>query len=229
MHLMIWRRYRAAVCLTIWSFSILLSTVLLFAEEPERKVQNNVITSERDPAVRIKLPAHAEYVGVDRWDLYNIADCELHAFVKADAQKNMQRVYWVQFEQYLPSKPDLHHTYDSPRHVSMGGLDFYVDTRLGTSEEKSKADSDSEHIRALVNRRGYKWPKEFMYVRFVHLLDEARRKELMIIYAEDLGSTGFSAADLGESGRAHSRWKQLEEELIERARQAVVVVPGGSR
>ena len=154
----------------LFSLTALASATLCAGGTPERTVQDNVITSQRDPAVRIKLPEFAEYVGADRWDLYAIADCEVHAFVKADPQKNVQRLYWVQFEQYLPIKPDLHHTYDSPRHATIGGLDFYVDTQIGTTEQKPKPDSDGEHIRALVSGRGYKWPKEFMYVRLVHLL-----------------------------------------------------------
>jgi hypothetical protein len=94
------------------------------AQAPERRVENNVIVSDRDPTVRIELPKSVRYVGADRWDLYDIADCELHAFVEADAQKNVQRLYWVQFEGYLPTKPDVHHQYDSPRHATIGGLDF---------------------------------------------------------------------------------------------------------
>jgi len=83
-------------------------------------VEGNVITSERDPQVRIHLPNSAQYVGADRWVLYGMADCELHAFVDADPQKNVQRLYWVQFEGYLPTKPELKHKYDSPRHVDIG-------------------------------------------------------------------------------------------------------------
>src|SRR5207253_2835100 len=73
---------------------------------PERKAEGNVVTSHRDPSVRIELPKSVQYVGADRWVLYDIADCELHAFVNADRQKNVQRLYWVQFEAYLPTKPD---------------------------------------------------------------------------------------------------------------------------
>ncbi len=39
------------------------------------------------------------------------------------------------------------------------------------------------------------------YVRLVHLLDEQRRKELMIIYGEDLAPTGFTAAGVSLSLR----------------------------
>ena len=44
----------------------------------------------------------------------------------------------------------------------------------------------ASHIRKLIASRGYKMPANAMYVRLVHLLDEAKRKELMIIYGEDL-------------------------------------------
>jgi hypothetical protein len=49
---------------------------------PERKVEGNAITSENDPRVRIELLKSVQYVGADRWVLYGIADCELHAFVE---------------------------------------------------------------------------------------------------------------------------------------------------
>ena len=54
---------------------------------PERKVEEKIITSERDPEVRIRLPKSVRYVGADRWVLYGIADCELHAFVEAMSRK----------------------------------------------------------------------------------------------------------------------------------------------
>jgi hypothetical protein len=190
---------------------------------PERKVEGNVITSERDPAVRIQLPRSAHYVGADRWVLYDIADCELHAFVDADEHKSVQRLYWVQFEGYLPTKPELKHTYDSPRHTNIGGMDFYVDTWIRANNEETKPGSDREHIEALIRAKGYKMPAAMMYVRLVHLLDEQKRKELMIIYGEDLAPTGLTAVDLSEHGRALDRWPAIEKELVERAEKVAVI------
>lgn len=205
--------------------SLLLNCGLLRAQTsaPERKVNGNIITSERDPKARIELPESVHYVGADRWVLYGIADCELHAFVEADGQKNVQRLYWVQFEQYIPSKPDLHHTYDSPRHTTIGGMDFYVDTWVWPTGIPSKPGSDRQHIDSLVRAKGYKMPAGMMYVRLVHLLDEPKRKELMIIYGEDLASTGLAAAELGENGKAHDRWASIERGLVERARQRTAI------
>jgi hypothetical protein len=186
-------------------------------------VEGNVITSERDPAVRVHLPKSAEYLGANRWVLYGMADCELHAFVDVDAQKNVQRLYWVQFESYLPTRPELKHTYDSPKHVNLGGMDFYVDTWVRTKDAETQPGSDLEHILALIAAKGYHMPEAMMYVRLVHLLDEQKRKELMIIYGEDVAQSGFSAAELQPGGKAHDRWASIAQGLLERAEKKVAV------
>ncbi len=190
---------------------------------PERRVQGNVVVSERDPKVAIQLPKSVQYVGADRWVLYGIADCELHAFVEADQKKNVQKLYWVQFEGYLPSRPELKHRYDSPRHTEIGGMDFYVDTWVRADSEKIEPGSDRQHIEALIHNKGYKMPPGMMYVRLVHLLDEQKRKELMIIYGENLASTGFTPTDLAKGGKAYDQWPVIEKGLVERAEKQIVV------
>jgi hypothetical protein len=208
-------------------FVLFVSSVVATAQAPERKVENNnVIVSERDPRVRIELPKSVHYVGADRWVLYGIADCELHAFVEADSQRKVERLYWVQFEGYLPSKPRLKHQYDSPRHTTIGGLDFYVDTWTRATDEKATAGSDLEHIKSLIREKGYKLPAGMMYVRLVHLMDQ-KRKELMVIYAEDLAPTGPTAADLQKGGKAHE-WSGIEESLLERAEKKIKIQKTGT-
>jgi hypothetical protein len=201
-----------------------ISCCALFATQnqvPERRVQGNTTISAHDPKLRVRLPESVRYVGADRWVLYGIADCELHAFVKADEQKNVQELYWVQFESSIPTRPALHHKYDSPRHATIGGLDFYVETWPRSNGEKTEAGSDREHIDALIREKGYKIPTDMMYVRLVHLLDTEKRKELMIIYGEDLAPTGFTAADLREGGKDSGQWPALEKGLIERAKTKI--------
>ena len=193
-------------------------------KHPERTVAGNVITSERDPKVRIELPRSVRYVGADRWVLYGMADCELHAFVEENDQMSLQRLYWVQFEGYLPTRPELRHTYDSPRHTNIDGYDFYVDTWVAPSDATDEPGSDSEHIKALLRAGGYNIPG-MMKVRLVHLLDEQKRKELMIIYGEDLAATGFSVDDLNQGGKARDRWPAIAEGLIDRARRRISLSP----
>ena len=188
--------------------------------EPDRTVQGTTVASTHDPAVRIQFPSGAQYVGGARWPLYNLADCELHVFIDADAQHSVRGLYWVQFEGYLPSKPDAHYTYDSPRHLQLGGLDFYVDTWPRADGEPTRAGSDREHVEALIGDHGYHMPAGMAYVRLVHLLDEQKRKELMIVYGEALPS-GLSAADVKEGGKAHDQWPAIEGTLIDHAKQKI--------
>jgi len=200
---------------------VLVPFLLAQSFAPDRKVRGSSISSAHDPNVQIHLPESARYVGADRWILYDLADCELHAFVEADDAKGVQRLYWIQFEGYLPSRPDLAHTYDSPRHTAIGGLDFYLDSWARSANAETRSGSDREHIESLIRLKGYKMPAGMMYVRFVHLLDQKKRKELMIIYGEDLAPTGFTPADLEEGGKARDRWPDLENGLILRAQKAI--------
>ena len=154
-----------------------------------------------------------------------MADCELHAFVQADPQKKVQRLYWVQFESYLPTRPELRHTYDSPRRTQISGLDFYVDTWVEPTNEHIKPGSDVEHIHNLLETHGYKPPSAMMSVRLVHLLDPQKRKELMFIYSEDVASTGFTASQLRTGGPAHDQWPTIEPGLIERAKRSIAIHP----
>jgi len=216
-------RHRSMACSKILIVLFFGGFVAAQIKAPERRVVANVITSEHDPKVRLRLPKAVQYVGADRWVLYGIADCELHAFVEADEQKNVQRLYWVQFEGYIPTRPELKHEYNSPQHANIGGMDFYVDTWVRSRDGKTRPGSDREHIEALIRQRGYKMPAGMMDVRLVHLLDEQKRKELMIIYGEDVTPTGFNAAGLDEGGKAHDRWPAIEKALVERAVKMIVI------
>jgi hypothetical protein len=207
----------------LFTFAVLLSFAVAQAKAPERTVNGNSVLSERDPKVKIEVPGSSKYVGADRWILYDIADCEIHGYIDADANKNVTRLYWIQFEAYVPEKPDLHHTYDSPRHAQIGGLDFYVDTWPRANDAETRAGSDREHIEKLVRSKGYKMPEGMGYVRLVHLLDLEKRKELMIIYGEAL-PPGITAADLDEKGKdRETKWPKIEQQLIQGAQQRIKV------
>jgi hypothetical protein len=190
---------------------------------PERKVEGNLITSEHDPKVRIELPQSVRYVGADRWVLYSIADWELHVFVEANAQKDVQRLYWIQFEGYVPTRPELRHNYPMTKTDKLGGMLFDVRARFGLSSETPKPGSDLEHVRSLLRVNGYNLPEAMMNVHFVHLLDDQKRKELMTIYAEDLKPTGFTVNDSIPGGKDSGQWPSIETSLIQRAKRTLTL------
>lgn len=192
-----------------------------YGDAPERIAHGHNVVSTHDPKMEIDLPADAKYVGSDRWVLKVYADdIELHAFVDTGADKRIRRLYWVQFEAYLPSHPEMKHSYDSPRHAIIGNLDFFVDTWVESPDSADEPDSDSAHLKTLLRSKGYTLPSSMMSVRFVHVMDGAR-KELMFIYSEDLASTGLTAVDFKKGGKAYDRWPELEKGLIARGQQSL--------
>lgn len=201
----------------------LLSGTLLSAQDlrPERKVEGSTITSLHDPSLAIELPKAAHYVGADRWILYNVADCELHVFVEADKAKVVQSMYWIQFEGFIPSRPELRHKYPFTETAKLAGMDFDLRARFGANDEKPKPGSDLEHVQTLIRTAGYTLPGGMMNVRLVHLLDEAGRNELMLIYSEDLRPTGFAAADLMPGGKGSAQWPAIQKALVERAQKRI--------
>ena len=212
-------------------FLIPLLCLLAFsqAKAPERhvNVEGSYLVSDHDPKVKIELNEDARYMGADRWNLYDVADCEVHAFVDGSRHtQKIERLYWIQFEQYLPEKADAKYEYDSPRKMNIGGLDFYVDTWVRSNGAPSKAGSDREHVEKIIADKGWKMPAEgMMYTRLVYLPDSSKRKELMIIYGEYLEPYGLTAADLDEGGKAHARWPELEKGMLERLQDRMVITP----
>jgi hypothetical protein len=131
-----------------------------------------------DPAFR--------YVGAQRFELYGIADAEQHIFVDADAERRVRRMFWVQFEGFLPSTKETYN-YRTPRKERFGPLEFMVDVRpFGTPDNP---ESDGERVLRLLEGQGLQWPKDALRARLIHLPGTDRRNELMVIYVEASGDT----------------------------------------
>ena len=191
--------------------------------KPDRLVSGSKIISSHDPIATISLPKAAVYIGADRWTLFGIADCEIQLFVQSNSRKVIQRLYWVQFEAYVPEKPELTHAYRDPVKL-LWGKDFYVRARFGPTDEIPKPGSDSEHVNELVRKAGYSMPAATLNVRLVHLLDEGKRSELMLIYMEDASLSGIESwKDLLPAGKKARDWPAMQEALLVRAQKNLIV------
>ncbi len=192
--------------------------VLAPAPPPERTVKNNVVTSLRDPALNIGVPKNATYLGAQRWNLFDVADCEIHVFVEADAARRVKKYYWIQFEGYLPSQPNFAYEHKGGAQKMIYGLDMNVRARFGPTAEKPQVGSDSERVMKMIADAGYTLPAHIINVRFIHLLDETKRRELMVIYTEDMAPTGLTSDDLIVNDRVdEKKWAKIEAPLIRRA------------
>ena len=212
----------------IFAMAALLCALPAAAQDlhPERKIDATTVVSAADPALSITVPEAARYIGADRWVLYDVADAEIHAFVEADAAKKVQRVYWIQFEAIVPAKPESKYNYDRDPIGEIAGLPFHIRARFGLGAgETTRAGSDAEHLHRLLEAAGYTLPDEIMNVRLIHLPTEDRRKELMVIYMEDLAPTGMKAAQLVIDGKPAPEWTVIEKDLIDRAKDNIKFAP----
>jgi len=201
--------------------AVLLATLLLSA--PTHAWQSNtkdqLITSTGFPEGSIALDAKMKYVGSDKWVLYGVADCEIHVFAETDADNQLKRLIWVQFEGYLPDKPHTYNYDKEPYRTEVGGHTFFdrVTFRKMDPAQKPRAGSDTERVMKMMEAKGIKAPADAANIRWVRL-SEDRRKELMIIYVEDLGLQKLTAADFAEGGKAAADADKIRGEIRERAK-----------
>ena len=219
----------------------MLLTLAGTAEHPAR--QEAISTIPRPPAAAVagqevahpgeglvvRVPAAATYVGAERFTLYGVADAEIHVFAESDSRRRLTRLYWIQFESYLASRPELRFNYaEGNRRAELWGAVTWVGGGPRLTSDHGRAGSDREHVMSILARAGYSVPPEMMSARLVQLLDDPDgtgrgRRELMLIYSEDLAPTGRRYAELVRDGRTTPAWEPLEQPLIARAASAFSV------
>jgi len=187
-------------------------------EQQARHVEGQILTSTALPAVRLQFDNKFKYVGNQSFILYDNAHVEQYFFVDADGQGRIKRLYWVQFEGYLPNNTETYN-YKVNKTVNSGGLSFIADAYARNIKDNSgRPGSDGSRARAFLESKGYRMASDdIISQRLVHLVDEPRRNELMIIYTEDLSVMKLTAADVTEGGRAAARWDEVSKGLLERA------------
>jgi hypothetical protein len=122
-----------------------------------------------------------EYVGGQRFILNGVADAEQHLFVVADSLGSVQRLYWVQIEEFLPDRAGTY-DYSADSTVFIQGFPVAANARTYTTHPEDG--SDRARAIALVTRQGYRVLDGATRVRLVYLPDTSARREIMIIYLE---------------------------------------------
>lgn len=187
----------------------------------------------RGEGVAVRVPESALYAGGDRFTLGGVADCELHLFVEADARRRVRRLYWIQFERYLPAVPERRYDYaGGNRRMDLWGAAAWVRAAPAQTREPAPSGSDRERVLAILDRGSFEVPADVLSVRLVRLLDDPAgtgrgRRELMLMYAEDLAPTDLKAADFLTAGEPNALWTKVEGPLIERAAAAFAVAAAG--
>ena len=217
----------ASVAIAHWYFS----DRGRFTTAPEftglsRAVSANDLVSDHDPAVSLRFDLAFRHVGGQKFILYGVADTEQHFFVETTNDNKLKSVYWVQYEAYLPGKPYTYSYEDSPLRVTLGDYEFYTDTDVVEFiPPRWRRGTDGAMMRQFLASKGYSLPHDYAYARLVYLTDESRQKELMIIFIDDLSTQGLTAAELKDNGANATRWREVEQGLLDRIRNTLSVLP----
>jgi hypothetical protein len=208
-------------------FFVLMFSVISFSQEPPlREVKGQVIKSKDTPAVELEIGKDFKYVGGHRFVLYDVANAEQHFFVDADKEGRIRRLYWVQFEGYLPTNTNSYN-YKGTKSVNIGGFDFIADAYArNIKANPGRPDSDGARGRAFLESKGYRLASdEVLSQRLLHYIGEKRRDELMIIYIEDMAGLGMTSTDVGKGGKAEAKWIEISEALLSRAQKNLKIRP----
>jgi hypothetical protein len=200
---------------------LLTSAIVSVAQDTQlREVKSKVIKSTAMPAVELEFGKDFKYAGGHKFVLYDVANAEQHFYVDADKDGRVKRMYWVQFEGYLPTNTNTYN-YTPTKIVNIGGLDFIADAYpRNIKTNPGRAGGDGIRAREFLATKGYKLASdEILSQRLVHLIGDKKRDELMIIYVEDMTPLGVTAADFDEGGKAASRWSEIADGLFARAQK----------
>ncbi len=193
-----------------------------------RTVQGNTLISDHDPPAILRFDPSYRYLGGQKFILYGVADTEQHFFAETTEDDVLKSLYWVQYEAYLPGKFYSYDYDDSRLRVTLGELEFFTDAEAVSfdPDRKRKQGTDGARAREFLATKGYQLPPDWAYARLVYLTDETRKKELMIIFVDDLERYGLAAEELLEGGST-DRWPEIERAHLDRIRATLEVAPLG--
>lgn len=196
------------------------------ADMESRRVDNNTLISMETPAVQVTVDTELPFIGRTQFVIKNVALAEVFLF--GDARNGqLQRLFWVQFEGFLPTN-DLTCEYPSGRPVVLSEHEYTTGLGGGVLETwiQEQPDSDVAHLVQFLSEQGYAMPAEVLLHRFVRLLDDPPRNEVLFIYLEDLQELGLAFADLTEGGAREAELDEVSQQLYQRALSSFTVSDG---
>lgn len=199
-------------------FAGLLLFVLVFSgfstaqtvQKQIRTVKGRVLISEDMPKIRLKFNKKFKFAGSQEFVLYDRAKAEQYFFVNAENQK-IKRMYMLQFEGFLPNIKATY-DYNEPQTVKIGGLDYFSNTEIIPDVSlalRAVPDSDIARAAKFLQDKGFKLPDSIIYQRFVRIVDENKRNELILLYIEDSEN-----AETGSPAQKEKTMRELRERAM---------------
>lgn len=209
----------ASACLIVYMST---STIVKTAEPKSLNQFMNygVLISREDPSLAIKVAGEFEFVGRHPFTIRDVAAGERFVFVQAEDHQ-VQKLLMVQFEGFLPGVDDFYR-YDLAGKPVVASYPFRSNGYAFNIVESITANPKSESAATypFLESKGFSVPDELMMWRSLTVADEARNKEMIIFYLEDVKSTGLALADFYVDDSETDVWINIQKDLEIRANDA---------
>ena len=221
------RRKRFTVGLAIATVGLLanqlpFSTALLAAgtNSTHQFVEDGVLISLQEPSLAIDVDDAFTFVGRHPFTIRDIAAGERFVFVDV-AGDLIERLFIVQFEGFLPGVDDLYR-YDLSGSPVVANYPFRSNGYAFDIVEAIAANPKGESAATypFLESKGYSIPAHWMMWRSLTVADQARSKEIIIFYVENVDTTGLTLADLYQDDAATAEWISIQKDLEIRANRS---------
>lgn len=188
-------------------------------ERTNRYFEDGILVSGEDPSLAISVDDAFSYLGRHPIAIGDTGAGE--RFVFADASGEFSRFLIVQFEGFLPGVDD-YFRYDLSKSPVVAGYPFRSNAFAFDMSDAIGADPTKESAAThnFLRERGVAVPDQWMMWRSLTVADDAKRKEIIIFYVEDVASMGLTLDDLYRDGSSTPEWRAIQQGLEKRANSA---------
>lgn len=190
--------------------------------QPTPQVEGNVLVSEIDPAIAIKVDQSFTYLGRHPINIRNVAAGERLVFAELNGAR-ANRLFILQFEGFLPGI-DNEYRYNLSDSPIVAGYPFRSNA-YAFDFAKSAVESpglESAATAKFLFEKGIKAPKLQMMWRSLTVTSADKRNELILFYLEDLSSYNMTLDEVYDpvTGNATPAWTALQPALEKRANES---------
>ena len=205
-----------------------------------RFVKGNTLVSNELPEIEIEIAEDFGYLG--QFDFEIIANSEEYpedlqgkpvaagerfVFVSADSIRNINKLFILQFEGFLPEN-DFKFNYNFDNAEFIGKNKYRHNTWFYDSRKLAEENPNNEgaRTRAFLKENGYRVADQYMMSRYVGLASEDRKHEIILYYIEMLEKTTGYTLEEYENSISEQKADSIRGALIERSRNSFKILKG---
>lgn len=205
-----------------------------------RHVKGNLLVSGEYPEITIEVSDEFAFIGTFDFEIIAnsdeypqemqgkaVASGERFVFASADEDKNVSKLFIVQFEGFLNDN-DFTYNYNFDQAEFIGENKYRHNTWFYDSKQLAEDNPQNEgaKTRAFLQDEGYTLDDHFMMSRFVGLASKDRKKEIIIYYIEMLKqTTGYSLQEY-EDSVGDEEAATIRRDFVERSRNSFKIIKG---